>query len=119
MKLILVSQILITALVGGLLGIFYAPQQSLSFVSGSGTLFLSFILLGIGYGLIFKKKMIALAVGIIVIKYAILGIIIFTLSELLWFDPLWFSLGVASFVLSAIVYAVREALREGSEHGSI
>lgn len=116
MKTILSTQSLVTALGSLLLGYFYALQQSLSFAAGSLTILGSFIMLGIGYGMIFKKKLIALAIGIIVIKYAILGIIIFTLVKLSWFNPLWFSLGVASFILSGIFYALKEALREGKDN---
>lgn len=115
MKIVLTVQSLITALGGIILAYFYAPQHALSFVTGSLIILLSFVLLGIGYGMIFQKKLIALAIGIIVFKYAILGIIIFTLVKLSWFNPLWFSLGVASFVLSALVYALKESLkREGN-----
>lgn len=116
MKIILVIQSLITALGGLLLHVFCAPQQALSFAAGSLVILFSFFLLGIGFGLIFKKKLIALAIGIIVFKYAILGIIIFTLVKISWFNPLWFSLGVASFILSGIFYALKEALREGKEN---
>lgn len=83
---------------------------------GSLVILISFFLLGIGFGLIFKKKLIALAIGIIVFKYAILGIIIFTLVKLSWFNPLWFAMGVASFILSGIFYALKEALREGKDN---
>lgn len=72
--------------------------------------------MGISFGWIFKKKLVALAIGIIVFKYAILGIIMFTLVKRSWFNPLWFAMGVASFVLSGIFYALKEALREGKEN---
>lgn len=117
MNFVLVVQMLITAAGSIVLGSVYGIQQSASFATGSLAIALSFSMMAIGYGLIFKKKMIALAVGIIVIKYAILGIIIFTLVKLAWFNPLWFSMGVASFVLSAIVYALKESLnREGKDN---
>lgn len=115
MNFVLAFQMIISALGSILLGYFYAPQQAGSFAAGSLAIGLSFAMMAIGYALIFKKKMIALAIGIIVFKYAILGIIIFTLVKLSWFDPLWFSMGVASLVLSAIAYAMREALREGNK----
>ncbi|MEK2643670.1 hypothetical protein [Bdellovibrio sp. BCCA] len=117
MKIVLTVQALTTLLGGLLLAYFYAPQQAFSFVAGALTILSSFFLLGIGFGWIFQKKLIALSIGIIVFKYAILGIIIFTLVKLSWFNPLWFALGVASFILSAIVYALKEALkREGKDN---
>ena len=117
MKFVIGIQALVTVVGALLLWQLAGSQQGASFAVGSGVIVLSFYLLGIGYGLIFKKKMIALAISIIVFKYAILGIIIFAIAKLLWFDPLWFSMGVASFVLSAMSYAVKEALRKGNENG--
>lgn len=72
--------------------------------------------MGLAWGFIFQKKLIALSIGIIVFKYAILGIIIFTLVKQPWFDTLWFSLGIASLILSALVYGLKEALREGKDN---
>jgi hypothetical protein len=114
MNFVLSVQMLITVLGSIVLGWFLGLQQSASFATGSLAIGLSFSMMAIGYGLIFRKKMIALAVGIIVIKYAILGIIIFTLVKLAWFDPLWFALGVASLILSAIAYALKESTRENA-----
>ncbi|WII73010.1 hypothetical protein QJS83_03880 [Bdellovibrio sp. 22V] len=116
MKSILITQIFVIALGGLLLGLFAAPPQAYSYMAGSGTIFLSFLLLAWGWGLIFQKKLVALSIGIIVFKYAILGIIIFKLTALPWFDTLWFAIGVASFILAAFVYAVKESLREGKDH---
>lgn len=115
MNFVLSTQMLITVIGSIILGSLLGVQQSASFATGSLAIGLSFAMMSIGYGLIFKKKMIALAVGIIVFKYAILGIIIFTLVKLSWFDPLWFSMGVASLILSAIAYALKEA-KEGSKN---
>jgi len=72
--------------------------------------------MGLGYGLIFKKKLVALAIGIIVFKYAILGIIIFQLVKQPWLSSLWFCLGIATFAITAMVYAISEALTEGRNH---
>ncbi|MEN0058794.1 MAG: hypothetical protein AAGB31_08160 [Bdellovibrio sp.] len=98
------------------LGFIYSPQHAFSFLSGSLLILLSFFLMAMGFGWIFQKKLIALSIGIIVFKYAILGIIIFTLVKLAWFNPLWFALGVASFILSAGIYALKEGFREGKEN---
>lgn len=116
MKLIVISQALITILGSLLIAHFAATPQAFSYAAGSGTILLSFILLAWGWGLIFSKKMIALAMGIIVFKYAILGIIIYTLVHLHWFAPLWFAMGIASFALSALIYAIREGLKEGNDN---
>ncbi|HEX7674443.1 MAG TPA: hypothetical protein VF412_09735 [Bdellovibrio sp.] len=117
MKVTLLSQLALTLLGFSLFWLNNAPHQALSFAAGSLTILVSLALLGWGWSLIFEKKLIALAVAIIVFKYAILGIIIFTIVKLPWFNPLWFAMGVASFVISAITYAIFEALKEGKQNG--
>lgn len=116
MKKVLISQALISVLGSLLIAIFIAPHQGYSFLAGSLVIFISFLMLGVGFSLIFHKKLIALAIGIIVFKYAILGIIIFTIVKLPWFTPLWFAMGVASFVISAIYFAVSEAFKKGNDN---
>ncbi len=116
MKKVLIFQGLISILGSLLLAIFTAPPQVYSFLAGSLVIFISFLMLGVGFSLIFQKKLIALAISIIVFKYAILGIIIFTIVKLPWFTPLWFAMGVASFVLSAIYFAISEGLKKGNDN---
>lgn len=62
-------------------------------------------MLAFAWSLIFKKKLIALAISLIVFKYAILGLIIYQLIKVTKVDLFWFSMGVASFAVSALVYA--------------
>lgn len=117
MKTILKSQVFLGLL--GFLSLFRygAPSAAFSFISGSGLMLISFLLLYIGWRLIFKKKLVALAIMVIVFKYAILGIIIFTIVKLPWFHAEWFLIGVASFVLSALFFAFKESLKkEGNEN---
>jgi hypothetical protein len=117
MKRVLISQVLVAALGYVSLLLFAAPNHANSYLCGSLTILLSFSVMGLGYGLIFRKKLVALGGSLIVFKYAILGIIIFTLVKLDWFSSIWFAMGVASFILSAIYYAISEALREEREDG--
>ncbi|MEK2689433.1 hypothetical protein [Bdellovibrio sp. GT3] len=114
---VLICQLFITVL-GYLATLFFAaPNHADSYLWGSLTILMSFALMGLGYGLIFQKKLVALGVSLIVFKYAILGIIIFTLTKLDWFSSIAFAMGVASFIVSAIYYAISEALREEKEDG--
>lgn len=116
MRTVIKSQIVFTLIFGALSMIMASPHRANNFIIGSITILLSFVLMGVGFKLIFSKKLIALAVGIIVFKYAILGIIIYTLVHRPWFNPLWFSFGVSSLILSGFYYAMKEALREGKKH---
>ena len=58
-----------------------------------------------GY-LIGRKKLIAFAVSIIVFKYAIFGAIIYKILRLTWVSPMWFCIGVGTFVLSSLMVAL-------------
>lgn len=120
MKTILLSQILVTALIGLFLAVFNSPHNASSFVFGSLLILFDIILNWLTWKLIFAKKLVALAIGIIVFKYAILGIIVMNVFKLLWLDILWFCLGIASLALAAVIYAIKEAFREeGINNGSI
>lgn len=117
MKRVLISQLLVAALGYIALLFFAAPNHANSYAWGSLTILISFTLMGLGFGLVFRKKLVALGISLIVFKYAILGIIIFTLVKLDWFSSIAFAVGVASFIVSAIYYAISEALREEKENG--
>lgn len=119
MVVLAIVQFLMTVLVGSGLFVWGGFEGALSFIIGSITIFFSILAFRVGFGLIFKQKLIALAIGIIVIKYAILGIFIYVLVKKNWFDPLWFSLGVGSFTIAAVGYAVIEALKKEENNGSI
>jgi hypothetical protein len=87
-------------------------HAALSFLLGGLTIWYGFLSWAIGMGFIFQKKYIALAIGIIVFKYAILGVIIYWFVHQAWSQPLWYALGVASFIITALAYAVMEALKK-------
>ncbi len=104
MKRILLFQVPI--ILAGFLSLwFFGPRQSAeSFLSGGLLITFNFILLGIGWNLVFRKKLVALSVLIIVFKYAILGVIIYQLVNQPWLLPFWFAAGVASIMIASIVY---------------
>lgn len=119
MIIILISQIILSFTIGAVLWQTNSAHHGISFLLGSGIILFDFVLFWIAGKLIFAKKLVALAIGIIVFKYAILGIIVFKIFELTWLNILWFCLGIASFALSAVSYAVKETLREGKDNGGI
>jgi hypothetical protein len=106
MKRVLAFQILILAI--GSLALFFSETRHgvSSFASGGFVITLNFILLGAGWNLIFRKKLIALSVLIIVFKYAILGVIIYHLVKQNWLSPFWFAAGIASIVLASLTYGL-------------
>ncbi len=66
----------------------------------------NFILLGSGWNLVFRKKLIALSALVIVFKYAILGIIIYIVAKQSWLQPIWFAAGVASMMMASLIYGL-------------
>ena len=116
MKRITLIQALFLVLTLPLSYLFLATQSANSYAFGCGTIFLNFVLLWMGWSLIFKKKLVAVSISIIVFKYAILGIIVFRIANQPWLDPLWFCLGIASFVVTSLLYAISKALSEGKEN---
>jgi len=86
---------------------FYGPHYAMgSFLSGVLVVAGNFILLATSWKLIFSKKLIAVSVLIIVFKYAILGIIVYRLVKASWMLPIWFSAGVTSMMISALIYGL-------------
>lgn len=88
------------------LALFGAQQYVASFVGGGLVVTLNFILIGFGWKMVFQKKRVALAVLIIVFKYAILGFIIYLLVKQPWLLPLGFAAGVASIMIASLIYGL-------------
>ncbi len=97
---------LFISLLGYLLLLNYTTQAAISFAAGSALVGINFLILGIAWSLIFQKKLIALAVPLIIFKYAILGLIIYQVIQSSSIDLLWFCLGIGSFVISALIFVV-------------
>lgn len=95
---------------GCLLLFINGPQHAaLSFAVGCLIVTGNFILLGTGWKLVFRKKLIALSVLIIVFKYAILGVIIYHFVKQSWMQPFWFATGVASMMGASLIYALTQS----------
>lgn len=106
MRRILKFQLVILIIACPLLYI-YGPRYAMnSFLAGVLVVAGNFILLGTSWKLIFTKKLIALSVLTIVFKYAILGIIIYRLIKASWMLPIWFSVGITSMMISALIYGL-------------
>lgn len=96
--------------IGTLLLWFSGPQHAaLSFIVGALIVTGNFILLGSGWKMVFRKKLIALSVLIIVFKYAILGVIIYHFVRQTWMQPFWFAIGVASMMGASLIYALTQS----------
>ena len=101
--------------------LFFNGQWAISF--GVGSLFSIFnaALLGFVWQCILNKKRIALAISVIVFKYAILIVLIYSFVMSKVFDLAWLSLGIASVAGVGILWsliAAKKINREDSKSGS-
>lgn len=95
---------LIGAVVGALvLQIWHSQLAAVSFIVGAVLMMLNVATLNFAWGRILTKKQVALPVGVIVIKYAILGFIIYYVATHNVLLVPWFAAGFAVVLLSAVV----------------
>jgi len=88
---------------GGLLS---GLQLGASIAIGAALMLFTVLLFACSWQRIFAKKSIAWTVLLIVFKYAFILDSIFLLMQTNWFSPLGAGLGVASFTIAALVFAV-------------
>lgn len=88
--------------------IFYASHKIPSIVLGSGVMVFCWIMLIWSWSEIIQKKSIALGVSIIVIKYAILGLILFLVVTNDKCDMAGFLVGISTTVVTVVGYAASE-----------
>ncbi len=112
MKIILLVQTLVTVALGLPLYLTLGEKEAFSFLIGAVLILVNAFLLWFAWKLIFTQKFVALSIGVIVFKYAILGIFIFKIIKEPWLDLLWFSMGIATFIAPAVAYAVVEARKK-------
>jgi hypothetical protein len=55
---------------------------------------------------LFAKKSVALAGMVIVIKYVLLGVTLYWISQQPWAHVLWLAVGVASVVMTTVFYSL-------------
>ena len=99
---------LITAytLVGGIIFLYkFSAEMAISFVIGGLTMLINMAGLVWFWRLVIYKKSIALVVIIIIFKYLILGIILWSLASIKWLSPVAFVSGLAA-LLFAIIFAL-------------
>lgn len=86
-----------------------------SFAAGASLAMLNLIALVFTWTHILKKKLVALSIGVIVFKFAILGWIIYRVVTGEIFQVGWFSAGLALVVLTALATALNFARIQAEE----
>lgn len=82
-----------------------STHHSISFLVGGLMSAASIMMKGISFQAIVKKKLIALGVFLIVIKYSILGAIIFFLLREPWINLLAFLGGMSVLIVTSVAHA--------------
>ena len=105
MKLFSILQLAVTLIGSLVLYTWRDPLSAASYAAGAGLVLLNVISMGLLWFHVIRKKLIALSLSIIVFKYPILGIIIYKLLSFTWINRVWFSVGLASLVVTALFFA--------------
>jgi hypothetical protein len=92
-----------TAAIAYFLGVDGAASYCFGAVGVTANLLLHVLVWGYMIG---RKKLIAFAVALIVFKYAIFGAIVYKILGLTWVSPLWFCVGVGTFVVTSVIVAL-------------
>ncbi|AGH94228.1 hypothetical protein [Pseudobdellovibrio exovorus] len=98
-----VSMVLYTLLAAGLGYYLYGPDQAFSIATGGVIMLLTLMSFVIVFAVVFYKKLIALAVFVIILKYVILGLILWNLSSAKWLKPIGLIIGLASLLIAILV----------------
>jgi hypothetical protein len=96
--------------------IFDTKQDALSYAVGSILMSTNLAILWFVWARIIQKKLIALAVSVIVFKYAIFGFIIYVILKQDSVHPLWFSAGIGSLMVTALLIALFPEKEEKWQH---
>lgn len=117
LSVLFLAQIAVGFAGGALLTYLYDPQLGASYVVGALLMTANLALLAWSSWRLIAKKSIAWTVLIIVIKYAVLlgSVVVFARAS--WFNSFGAGLGVASFVIAALISAVllkKEKIEIGS-----
>ncbi len=106
LKTLALIQGIVGAALSLLVTVIWNLQLGASFAVGSSLMLFNIVLLGWTWWRILAQKTIAWTLVVIVIKYAVLLGAIFHLARTSWFSSVGAGLGISSFVLAALFYAV-------------
>lgn len=84
------------------------PQHATSFAVGAGMVAVNWWALAFVWDRLIAKKSIALAIGVIVIKWAFFGAICIGIVRLDWIDSTWLVLGVSSIIPTVLILALKK-----------
>ena len=96
------------AIVGALLLFCFAtPRETFSFIAGASIAGLNLVTLIYSWPRILAKKQVALSIGVIVFKFAILGWIIYVVATSKQFNLGWVAVGLALVIPSVLATTLK------------
>lgn len=117
--MVAVAQLILSAVITLLLWFYSYETQAFNFAVGSLVMLALYFSNALVLEWVFKKKHVALALLVIVCKYAILAVIIYRLVRLNQLDPLFFAMGVLSFQLVVLILAKKLISQDESKDESL
>lgn len=78
------------------------PEMAISCALGAAIIIINFLGIVFLWRLIFFKKSIALAVWVIIFKYGILGLILWSLSHYQWMQPIGLAYGLMCWLVAIV-----------------
>lgn len=102
MKRVLEFHVTLSLALAILLFYFRSTEASIAFIFGSSVSFFNLVALTILWPWILAKKQVALSIGIIVIKFAILGWILYEVATKNLVQVEWFALGLGVVILTVL-----------------
>lgn len=107
MKIFFLTYFIIGALGSVFLYLFSSKLAAISFALGCAIMMLNVVGLQFAWGRILVKKQVAVPMGVIVFKYAILGFIIYRIVTSNSFELSWFAAGFSVVLISAVATLIR------------
>ncbi len=107
MRFLLAFHTGISVVAMGTILLFGTKAQAVAFLVGTTIALVNILLLYFSWKRILQKKSVALSVGVIVIKYATLGFIIYQMATKNLFLLEWVCVGIGTLLVSALATAVK------------
>lgn len=106
MNFLVIFHIATSAFIAACLYLWGAPAMVSAFLVGTTLSLANVVLLHFAWKRILEKKLVALSAGVIVIKYATLGFIIYRIASRNLFQLEWLCVGLGVILVSAVATAI-------------
>ncbi len=91
-----------TVTIATFLSFYFGNAAAVSCLVGGSLMLVNLLGLSFVWGRVFSKKSVSLAALVMILKYIILGIILWMFSKSAWIHPLGFILGLSTLILAIL-----------------